>query len=201
MNCTSKNKSWRYGSLLQRRQHGLWASTEVSATHVPPPAVAEKLELLLIWVVVSRFFTALCSHCGGVLERWVGHRGGSFGQTPPPPAGCRGWLCGCGPLCHIFLWSLGQNTPNLERLISYSQISNGRPNVSLVIWSLPGVSLPHFIHLKRSSSWQFIVWNPDVLISMLCTLTAASIYLLEKNTIFQSMKLMFKFLVMCLYVH
>lgn len=58
---------------------------------------------------------------------------GQLGSDTLPQAGCRGWLCGCGPLCHIFLWSLGQNTPNLERLISYSQISSGRPSVSLVI--------------------------------------------------------------------
>ena len=67
--------------LLQRRQQAFGSQLKLEP-HSSPCCGREKLELLLVWVVVSSNFTALWSHCGGVSESWVGHGWGQLSQTP-----------------------------------------------------------------------------------------------------------------------
>lgn len=86
MNCTLKNKSWSYGTATAEEAAWPQLGLSWSWSHGPPPVVVEKLELLLVWVVVSSYFTALWSCCGGVSKSWVGHGWGQFSQTPKQAA-------------------------------------------------------------------------------------------------------------------
>ena len=130
--------------LLQRRQHGLLASAEVEATFLLLPWQRSWSCFWFEWRSVATSQPSGTT-VGGLQEAALGMVGGS---SVRPPADCRTRLCGCRPhfagSVTCLLWRFGQNAPNLEGLNSCSQVSRGRPAVSLSIWGLPGVSVHHF---------------------------------------------------------
>lgn len=112
MNCTLKNKSWSYGT--STAEEAAWPQLVLSWSwsHVSLPVVVEKLELLLVWVVFSSYFTALWSHCGGVYKSWAGH---GWGQLVKPPSRLQSlalwlWTTLCW-LCHMLAAELRAKYP------------------------------------------------------------------------------------------